>query len=276
MTPEPIPLDDVLGTPAFPPGRRIFALRAAREVAADLQHEALVAAIDAAIAHDTRATLPARQAYVHAREGVTTNPALVALDNVADRLVAAIDSDLKHIARSFRDANPLKADAIALREAVLPRGAAHITTQPLVEQHAELQQLVAALVGPQHEVAQRLGLGPKVAELEALTADYGAQLQRPASDALPMTFVRYREIDQHGQSLMLAVLARILGLYPDDDAPEADLAARADLLAPILEQQAQIRAHNRRSRARVPDIDPDTGVAPPAPNDDADDITLDA
>lgn len=259
MTKPNVPLSAMLNVLVFTPGRRIFALRRVREAAQALELAALIEAIDRAVAFDQDVALPARLSYTRQRQGSGADPEMVALDNAADRLVTAIDSDLKHIAHSFRPGSPLKQLAADLRRVILPGGARFVTALPFAEQHAALVRMVDRLTGPHADAALQLGLGPKVAELSDIAQEYGEALHTP-SEATLMTYPRYRVIDQRGQRLLLGVIARIIGLYPDDEAPAADLQARTALLAPILAQQASIRDHNRSSRDRAPDIDPNTGA----------------
>lgn len=65
-----------------------------------------------------------------------------------------------------------------------------------------------------------------------------------------------------GQSLLLQAVAMILGLHPSDGAE--DLAARAQLLGPILKQNEAIRDY-LRARKAVQDVNPETGEVETSP-----------
>jgi hypothetical protein len=105
----------------------------------------------------------------------------------------------------------------------------------------------------------KLGLSRRVSRLVDLEKQYREAIALPSQS---VTFAMVKAARSQGQSLMLQAVALTLGKYPSDD--DADVAARAALIRPILEQDAAIHAYLRERRA-VEDVDPATGKVPAPP-----------
>ena len=104
-----------------------------------------------------------------------------------------------------------------------------------------------------------LGLGRLVKRLAELAVVYRAsQLVQPEG-ALAFNNVRVARIK--GQDLLLEAIAIVLGKH-HSSSPD-DVAARNDLLGPILDQNDAIGAA-LKGRRSVVDVNPDTGATDPS------------
>jgi hypothetical protein len=111
----------------------------------------------------------------------------------------------------------------------------------------------------------RLGLGIYTRRLRALNDGFrNALLARDADPAV--SFEEVRAARDLAQNNYVAIAARITGVYCD----AADAELRSELLAPIMEQNDELRAYRRRRRRPV-DIDADTGKLLPDDSGDSDD-----
>lgn len=111
-----------------------------------------------------------------------------------------------------------------------------------------------------------LHLGKLFERLGTLTKQYRAALHVPEAPPA-MAFSTVREARAAGQERLLQAVAMIVGKH--FGSTPKDVAARADLLGPILKQNAAIGAA-MKTRATVTDVNPETGE----PGDGAPDATV--
>ena len=147
----------------------------------------------------------------------------------------------------------------AFLKEIYPAGVGEVTKLGFVEELATVDIIVGLLqskeLGP---VVKDLGLGRLVKRLADLAVLYRAsQLAQPEA-ALAFSNVRVARIK--GQDLLLEAIAIVLGKH-HSSSPE-DVAARSDLLGPILEQNDAIGAA-LKGRRSVVDVNPDTAAADP-------------
>ncbi|MEZ4269326.1 MAG: hypothetical protein R3F39_23455 [Myxococcota bacterium] len=179
-----------------------------------------------------------------------------------DHALTAIDQTLAHVARVFGEESERGQKATALRKRVFPLGVTGVTALPYVEQYGEVKSLLTKLEGDWAADVQSSMIAPFVAQLAELNPGYGAILN-PAPDPRP-TADEVRAANAKGQRRLLALVATILGRFPDDT--DTDIAARDALLGPIARQNDALR-ELRRTRGGGGDPatldlpDPD---APPA------------
>jgi hypothetical protein len=97
-----------------------------------------------------------------------------------------------------------------------------------------------------------------------LAVVYRASLQAPTAGVVAFGDVRAARIK--GQDLLLEAMAMVIGRH-HSGSPE-DMAARSDLLGPILEQNDAIGVA-LKGRRSVVDVNPETGAADPSVLDPA-------
>lgn len=131
---------------------------------------------------------------------------------------------------------------------------AEITTLPFVDEVEQVTRVVGTVKSAAwSQKVEALGLGRHVVRLTALEQKYRAALD---TQGTKISFGEVKSARAKGQSLLLQAVAMILGLHPSDSA--GDVAARGQLLGPILQQNEAIRSY-LRSRKAVQDVNPETG-----------------
>lgn len=245
-----------------PTRRRIFACTECAKAAEarglnDLAERAMAAVrADEAVLELERA----RRAPPRAAQHAETAPER---DARIDHALTAIDQTLAHIARVFGEESERGQRATALRGKIFPLGVTGVTALPYVEQYGEVKSLLAKLQGEWAADVDATMIAPFIAQLAELNPGYGAILN-PAPDARP-TADEVRAENAKGQRRLLALVATILGRFPDDT--DTDIAARDALLGPIARQNDALR-ELRRARGGGGDpatLDlPDPDAAPVA------------
>lgn len=244
---------------AFSTGRRMFALRQVKQAAQAAGHVDLAAHCEAAITQDSEVrAMEAR--WAGQGPEAQFGPEAKQLDVTVDGALAALRDGLDAAARASEPGDPLGDAAVELADKLFPRGLAEITKLPFVEELAEVGRVLQTVTGPEWapKVAD-LGIGRHVQRLSALEPKYRAALENPGAK---LSYAAVKEARSKGQSRLLQAVAMILGLHPSD-APQ-DVAARGQLLGPVLRQNEAIREYLRLRRP-VQDVDPATGQLEPLP-----------
>jgi hypothetical protein len=243
-------LKDLLKLAPSTPGRRILALRKMREVALTLNVPRIVELADVAIAHDME-TRGLDMRWLGVRNTRSPHAAhMPAIEALADQLLTGL--------RDGARLHALGADGTTLVEVdhfiqeVFPAGVFAVTSLPYVEESAEIERILGILQGPLALQVARFGLIRLVERLAAVSVQYREALHL----ADKLDFATVRAARDQGQLYFLQIVAMILGTFPLETPEHVD--ARRRLMAPILEQDAAVRAY-RRGRRTVPDMDPDTG-----------------
>ncbi|ACY14769.1 hypothetical protein Hoch_2224 [Haliangium ochraceum DSM 14365] len=251
-------IDTWLRVNGFSTGRRMFAMARIREVASEMKWKDMVAHCDEALAHD-RETRELDQRWTAQRSGAYSNEAVAALDNRLDNAVSALRDAAEAQRKGASDDDPLHDLVEGFLREVLPNGVYAVTAAPYVEELSAVQSMLDKLRGSCASEVEELGLGRQVDRLAEIVPLYEDALAGAARASLGFSDVRAaREI---GQSYLTGAVARILGrFYRSDNAEHS--AARARLLAPVVEQSEAIRAY-QRSRRAVRDIDPVSGEVDP-------------
>lgn len=261
-------LSAILDFYVFPTGRRLFALRRVAERAKAASFTELVKHCGAAIAHDQKCLeLEGRWAGIAAaRKGKSAPaaPAAVPVD------AAAIDPLVDHTLTAIRDHaqsqtagapadDPIHAIVSTFLREVFPTGVQEVTGLPYVEELAAVEHIVRRLQGGELAVTvKELGLLRLTKRLGMLAEQYRAALEAPAPETL--AFGEVKAARAAGQEHLLQAVAIVLGKHYK--STPADVAARTELLGPILEQNEAIGAL-MRARRTVEDIHPDTGTPDP-------------
>jgi hypothetical protein len=245
-------LSEVITVSVFPTGRRVFAHRGVLKVAIDHGFTSLAAHLQNAIAQD-EATLRLELQWEQTKAAPSPAPSAPALDTEVDANLVAIYDVCTVMAAMTAPGMPVESAKTVLAKA-FPGGVVSIIRKSHEDECAAVDVLVAAFKNPQELAPHiaKLALEPVVAQLESSNARFREALNRPVAQTL--TFDKVASARAEGQLRLLETLAQILGLAW---AP-ADLTKRAQLLAPVLRQEADIRAANKRRKA-VPDVDPVTG-----------------
>lgn len=250
----------------LPAGRRAYALAAVLAAAKKAKVElgdvakAAVAANEACRARDKSWDAT----------GATTKTSAVSLK--LRRIDARVDKSVTGIRGSMVaeledmdvEDDPQTADRIRdCLDRHFPAGAAAYTKIAHVEEHAAVTALVADLRKEHADVVKLLGLERRLARLAALLPQYKAEIDASNVGAT----ITYKDVviaREAAHEAMCALMAVIAGRWW---RPE-DMATRAALLGPILQQSEKV-AEARRGRREVEDIDPETGdpvaPTPPAP-----------
>lgn len=255
----------------FPTGRRLFALRRVEERAKAAGFAELVTHCQAAVAHDQKCYELERRWAGVAVESKAKTPVdggldAVTLDALVDRTLTAIRDAGLNQASGAIPGDPIHAKVAAFLKAIIPTGdVSDITGLAMVEEDVAVGAILALLTGSLAATATELGLDRLVVRLGDLHAKYHAALVAPGPEVLAFSDVRAARTV--GQDLLVETIAIIAGKHHSKS--EADVAARAALLGPIMEQNDAIAAASRGRRVVV-DVNPDTGnpdVTPPLPAD---------
>ncbi len=108
-------------------------------------------------------------------------------------------------------------------------------------------------------MVKELGLGRLAKRLADLAVVYRAAIETPDESTLAFGNVRAARIE--GQDRLLEAVAMVLGKHHGSSAD--DVAARDELLGPILAQNEAIGAA-MKARRTVVDVNPETGVLDPS------------
>ncbi|MCG8423790.1 MAG: hypothetical protein MJE77_38325 [Proteobacteria bacterium] len=234
-------------------GRRLFAMRQLRKLALARGMSALVQRIDEAMAHD-RSTRRLDLEWQKARNEGTADPVLVELDRLLDSALVGLRDMTRALTRGARDNDPIHDQVEHLLSTIFPAGVSEVTGLPYVDELSAVETIIEMLRGELAELVEALGIGSQVARIESLTAEYRATQNQSKSR---ITYDKVKMARVKGHAFLCEVVAMVVGRFHRHDSDE-HARARAELLAPILEQNEAIRTYRTRRRPVV-DIDPDTG-----------------
>jgi len=251
----------------FPTGRRLFALAQVMKKAMATGHADLAQHCATAVAEDRKClALERRWAGVAAEargKGTaaappkTLDPAKI--DPLVDRTLGAIRDHAETQRAGASPEDPIHATVSTLLKSIFPSGVADVTRLPWVEELAAVEDILSKLASPAlAPVVTDLGLSRLVERLESLTVQYRAALHAPAPDSL--MFGEVRAARAEGQERLLQIVAIVLGKH--HQSTPADIAARVDLLGPVMEQNDAIGA-SLKGRNAIEDVNPETGEADP-------------
>jgi hypothetical protein len=255
MTPN---ISNFLNMYVWPSGRAMFATRQVVKKADELGDNDIKARAETAYA----AARKAREAEMAFRKSTgrpAYGPRAAELDASVDRILGSIDGHLEVQAKMEALSGDVSAfsGATALRAALFPSGAAALTRLSYGEEYDSVTIVLDQLKpgGKHAEAAQRHGLTPFVQRLDAVNAEFGAEIEvRP--EAPKPTFDTIRALRAEANAALQRLIAAMIGKYPDDDDDSVQRATA--LFEPIVFQQDQIARANK-SRRSVTDIDPETG-----------------
>lgn len=171
------------------------------------------------------------------------------IDGRVDRAVSAV----YEAAKMYLDFDPVTRPfqmAHELVGAVFPDGVWPITSVRFEEQHSKVNQVIARLRGSFAQHVRQLNLGLLLDRLEALNAEYNAQLS--ALNNFTVSFAQVQAAENAAIEAYFEVVLLVWAHYLDEPA------TRAALLAPVEEQNTRLARHYR-ARRTPPKIDPTTG-----------------
>ena len=256
----PAQLASLLTFYAFSSGRRLFALQEIKKLAVADTFPILANHCDVAIEHDL-ATRVTEARWAGRKTGAQYSPLAKQIDISMDTALSALHNGLESEANNSAPDDQLGQQAETLRQTLYPNGIAGVTRLNYIDELAEVERILHTVKSPEWApVITTLGLSRRVARIETLAPQYRSAVADPANT---LAFIEVKTARAHGQSLMLQAVAIVLGKYPSDN--DADLAARAKLLAPIFRQNDAIRDY-LRARRPVVDINPDTGEPEASPD----------
>jgi hypothetical protein len=257
-----VSLSALLNFYVFSVGRRLFAVGQVKKIALGKKLKAIANHADVCLAHD-RETRALEASYAGQPEASAYSPEARQLDTYVDIALGALrDAIDSHIKVSL-PGDPLADLAAKFLTALFPLGVAAVTTLNFVEEVEEVDRIAGVLKDkPYAEVIAGFGLGRYVDRITGLSGQYRAAVE--AGAPAKVSFNRVKEANAKGQSLMMELVAMILGEYPLDS--DEGKAVRLELLGPILTQDEAIR-QSRRMKKPVEDVNPDTGEVEPAPGE---------
>ncbi|MCB9524600.1 MAG: hypothetical protein H6702_14665 [Myxococcales bacterium] len=254
-------LEDFVSLIQFTPGRAQYALTQAMTHIAAQGDTALARAVGAAQGAAGRlAELEARWATRKAQSTARGNA--VAIDNQLDRAVTALHQHLTARLTLLGPEHPQGAKAAELMLRWLPEGPGAVTSLAFEDELVRVDQIIAAVQGPDAAAAAELELGFFVGELARLSPLLRAELAKTAPEAI--TFDQVRQGRAALQRALTVVVVQAMAQWSASaQAPEF-----ARFMAPLVQQMDRLRALRRR-RQPVPDVDPSTGTEGPAVDEDA-------
>ena len=222
------------------PGRRRQVLERMRPVALARGLPSLVAAIDAAILREDHALSLSLRWSGASGDRALHEEGAQKLDALLDR---AISSFCEQVSLKGQMNPTLAGASRTLLDELFPKGPIEITRLPYVDESARVRTICAKLSSPPHStIVAALRLEDWVENIRDLNERYSMLLSRPER----LTHADVAAADQAGHASTLGVIARVLGIYPDDT--EADIEGRRALLVYFADQQdemADLRARRR-------------------------------
>lgn len=246
----------------FPTGRRLFASRRVAARAETAGFTELKQHCDAAIAQDKEC-----QALEHRWASIASTPGkrqpspadARPTDALVDRTLTAIRNHAEEQRAGAAPDDPIHAMVVGFLGQIFPAGLQKVTRLPYIEELEAVDGIVAKLKSKElAPVVKDLGLERLRDRLADLAVQYRTVLEK--ADPETLAFGKVRAARAEGQDMLLEAVAIILGKHHGKGA--ADVAARAELLAPILEQNEAIGALIR-SRRSVTDVHEQTGAEEP-------------
>jgi hypothetical protein len=185
------------------------------------------------------------------------------LDQLVDAAVNGLDNYCESQMGLFRGEDRAAA-AARLRRALLPDGVAEITQLPYVEQHKQIDALLARAQAADAvaDLAILPDMGAILARIGELNTQYGDVL-RDTEATLTRQDVRARHLEC--QELLCALTCLIIGYFGALPERHAD---RDRLLEPIVRENDALRARRRRRRAGSNSGDDTSDDILPEPDDE--------
>jgi len=237
-------LSSILALYVLTPGRRIYTLRRVRERAEAKALEAIVAAIDEAVAQDRKA-LELDAARV---DPPRKPPGAADKDRIVDATLTALDDMLSY--RAGRSSDDI---AATMQTRLFPGGVYQHTRLAHVEQSSANERVLAILEGEDDKAwLDAQGLRPLIEDLRADHDAFVAALQA-IHGYTPVSWEQVKAARARGQELYAKVVFQIVAAYLDDED------GREHLLGPIWQQEELVRSFRRKRRGSLIDVDPESG-----------------
>lgn len=254
----------------FPTGRRLFALNQVAARAKSHAFPELAKHCTGAVAQDRECLALERrwEGLVAESKGKAApkplapgaTPDAASVDPLVDNTLTAIrDHAVSQTAGAAAD-DPIHATVGTFLKAIFPAGVQEVTKLGFVLELAAVDAIVELLQSKDHApVVKELGLGRLAKRLADLAVVYRAAIETPNVSELVFGDVRAARIQ--GQDRLLEAIAMVLGKHHGSSAD--DVAARDELLGPILAQNEAIGAA-MKARRTVVDVNPETGALDPS------------
>lgn len=193
--------------------------------------------------------------YITGQNASNARGEAVTVDSETDGLAGALYRGGDEYRKNPR-ANPVKA-ALAhdMLSMMFPNGLGGVVQQPFEVQLDMLDTIIHLGRGDFAHHIKELNLTDWFKALEDITEVYRAELEAPRPTRIAYRQVQNALRDCHER--MLQIVAKVLGTYNERTSEHA--ALRKQLLEPIMIQDAAVAEYNR-SRRKVVDVDPETGI----------------
>lgn len=232
--------------------QRMAILDAAAQVAADRGDSELASHVERAQAHEANVRDLERDQQSGAASQAVYPPEMKPLDDRLDRSLTGLRSIV--YGYMYGDESDAETQELGgqLLDGIFPSGVAAIIRLPYRDQAVATQDIASKLANEFADHVAFFGLTRKVANLNALSAEYSATLERGRDD---VTVAEVRSAQQRGHLYMLEVLARVIGMAFDSNNPD-HVADRERVLDVLFAQIAQTRARRiARRRRNQPGVD---------------------
>lgn len=254
----------------FPTGRRLFALGQVASRAKARGFAELFKHCEGAVARDRECLALERrwEGLVAESKGKVAPkarpagapPEAASVDPLVDNTLTAIRDHAVSQTAGASPEDPIHGTVASFLKVIFPAGVQEVTKLGFVLELAAVEAIVEILQSNEHEpVVKDLGLGRLSKRLADLAVVYRAALETPDETELVFGDVRAARIQ--GQDRLLEALAMVVGKHHGSSTE--DVAAREDLLGPILAQNEAIGAA-MKARRTVVDVNPETGALDPS------------
>ncbi|MFU8805100.1 MAG: hypothetical protein ACNA8W_14900 [Bradymonadaceae bacterium] len=248
--------DEHVSARQMTPGRWSLAFRGIEKKARTLGPSGDEIARRARMAVDVAVeTFELEQRYKRDRQASNARGNAQAVDTDSDRTLGSFYRGIEEFTRNYGPQHRLGKMAHMLLKAFYANGLKAVVHQPFEDQFVSMERIVR--LGQTEYAAEiaELGLNHWFERIVALTEQYGMELAATRDKTVTWAEVQdaRRRCRHHGHRVITAVL------FSFGEDTEQDRTRRNELLEPLTLQQRAVY-EMQRTRRRVTDIDPTTGV----------------
>jgi hypothetical protein len=249
-------LNNLFNLYELPAGRRVHALRRLHAIVKDDPNLTDLATQVASAMDTSTNTLDLRTRWAESKNEKTTYPAeVLVLNQEHDQIFASLERICTGMAQGMLPSSPQAIAATRLLSSVFALGLAPLTQKDFVEQRETTNVWLKRFDSEFSQDLATLGVVPMISRLRTVNDSLGKLIDQSRAKS-GVAWDTVQQSDTAGQQQLLQVVAAIVGRFSGRHPGDND--KRAALLEPILEQNEKV-ADMYRKRARVTDVDPETG-----------------